>query len=166
MINFNADLGGLGYNPIPSPRRKYPGPASHPPFSLSIHHLLGERGWQWKGEIGIAAKSNVINKWEESGTRVIAQGVANVTFVPRQGIDVGVLNARTLIAYPDVKLRVTLAHLNIQFGFPRVAFYFILFYFIFERRERRPRLDSDRFELQNVFAFGIERDNRWRRRAS
>lgn len=58
------------------------------------------------------------------------------------------------------EITVTLAHLNIQFGFPRVAFYFILFYFIFERRERRPRLDSDRFELQNVFAFGIERDNR------
>lgn len=104
MINFNADLGGLGYNPIPSSRQENIRGLRVILPSLSIHHLLGERGWQWKGEIGIAAKSNVINKWEESSTRVIAQGVANVTFVPRQGIDVGVLNARTLIAYPDVKL--------------------------------------------------------------
>lgn len=64
----------------------------------------------------------------------------------RDRIDVGVLNAhgQTLIAYPDVKLleREThtcnsrTPHLNIQFGFPRIALScFILFYF-FERRTR------------------------------
>lgn len=60
--------------------------------------------------------------------------------------------------------------LNIQFGFPRVTLSRFIFIFLLfflkgerERREIRPRLalDSDRFELRNVSAFGtVQRDNR------